>query len=75
MENETKNGGMGAIMGVIIIIALLATGGWYFFSNRVEKIKNQQAIITEVNDIITGSSTEIEDIQTDLDNLDLKALD
>jgi len=74
MENETKSGGLGAIMGAIIIIVLIVAGGWYFIGNRVEKIQEQKEA-NKVLDITTGSSTEIEDIQTDLDNLDLKVLD
>jgi hypothetical protein len=82
MDNETtntiptepKSGGVGAITGAIIIIVLIVAGGWYFIGNRVEKIQDQKEA-NEALDVTTGSSTEIEDIQTDLDNLDLKVLD
>jgi hypothetical protein len=79
MENETNNNlppeqahhGLGGIIGTLIIVALLIAGGWYFIGNRVEKIqeqKAQQPANTEIGDIVTGSSTEVSDIQTDLDN-------
>jgi uncharacterized membrane protein YqiK len=72
MENEEKSGGIGAMIGMIIIIILLVAGGWYFISNRIEKIEEQkEAIVIEVS---TGESTEIADIQTDLDNLNIDIL-
>ncbi len=74
MENEQKSGGMGAIIGAIIIIIILVAGGWYFIGNRVEKIQDQKDA-NKVLDITTGSSTEVDDIQADLDNLDMNALD
>lgn len=72
MEIEEKTGGVGAIIGMIIIIILLVAGGWYFISNRIEKI--DQAREAMVIDVSTGSSTEVADIQTDLDNLNLDVL-
>jgi hypothetical protein len=74
MENETKSGGIGPVAGAIIIIALLIIGGWYFIGNRVEKIQNQPATSTEVGGVATGSSTEVKDIQTDLNNVNLDVL-
>ena len=76
MENEVKaeSSGMGGVIGAIIIIILLVIGGWYFISNRLDKIEQQKATM-EVGDVVTGDSTEVEDIQTDLNNLDLKVLD
>jgi len=82
MENETTNitptetkpHGMGGIIGTLIIIVLLLAAGWYFIGNRVEKIQEQKAL-TEINDVKTGTSTEIADIQADLNNLNLDALD
>jgi uncharacterized protein HemX len=74
MENTEKSSGMGAITGAIIIVVILAAGAWYFIGNRVEKIEIQKQA-TKVIDVSTGSSSEIADIQTDLDNLDLNSLD
>jgi len=82
MENETinmtpaepKQHGLGGIIGTLIIIVLLLAAGWYFIGNRVEKIQEQKAL-TEIGDIKTSTSTEISDIQADLNNLNLDALD
>ncbi len=76
MENEVKaeSNGIGGVTGAIIIIILLIIGSWYFISNRLDKIEQQKATM-EVGDVVTGDSTEVEDIQTDLNNLDLKVLD
>lgn len=73
MENETKSGGMGGLMGAIIIIILLIIGGWYFISNRVEKIQTQNQA-APVGDIVTGTSTEVADIEADLKNINLDSL-
>lgn len=67
MENEVKNGGHGAIIGAIIIIVLLIVAGWYFIGNRVEKIQEAKTI-----EVKTGDSTEVTDLQADLDNLDIE---
>jgi uncharacterized protein HemX len=82
MESETTNtiptenkGGVGGIAGAIIIVAIIIIGGWYFIGNRVEKIQDQKEATTSSLQITTGTSTEIQDIQTDLDNLNLKVLD
>lgn len=73
MENEQKTNNIGGIIGAIIIIILLIAGGWYFIGNRVEKIQDQKNS-NPVVEVTTGTSTEITDIQTDLDNLDVDAL-
>ena len=73
MENTEKSSGMGAVTGAIIIIVILAAGGWYFIGNRVEKIEVQKQA-TKTMDVSSGLSTEVVDIQTDLDNLDLNSL-
>jgi Ca2+/Na+ antiporter len=83
MENETVNitpsqpksrvSGWGAIIGAIIIIIILIIGSWYFISQRIEKVE-QQKLDNLVNEVNSGTSTEIEDIQTDLNNLDLNVL-
>ncbi len=82
MESETTNtiqtenkGGFGGIAGAIIIVAIIIIGGWYFIGNRVEKVQDQKEATTSSLQITTGTSTEIDDIQTDLDNLNLKVLD
>lgn len=75
METEEKSGGMGGVMAVIIIIIILLAGGWYFIGNRVEKIQNQKQVPAVINEITTGTSTELTDIEKDLENLNLDALD
>ena len=77
MENEVKSGGVGGVIGAIIIIIILIAGGWYFIGNRVEKISDQkeQAKANQTIDVATGTSTEVADIQADLDGLDLDILD
>lgn len=77
METGEKSGGVGGIMGAIIIIVILAAGAWYFIGNRVEKIEtlkveNQKAV--EEAKVNPNTSSEIIDIQADLNNLDLKVL-
>jgi len=69
MENgvNEKSGGIGAITGAIIIIILLIAGAWYFIGNQIQKKAG-------TNEIITGSSTELNDIQEDLDNVNLNIL-
>ncbi len=73
MENTEKSSGMGAIMGAVIIIVILAVGAWYFIGNRVEKIEVQKQA-TKTMDVSSGLSTEVVDIQEDLNNLDLNSL-
>lgn len=74
MENKVneKSGGMGALTGAIIIIIVLIAGGWYFIGGRMEKIQTQKEATSNV--VTTGSSTEVTDIQKDLDNVDLNVL-
>ena len=76
MENVEKSGAWGGIMGAIIIIIIIVAGGWYFIGGKVEKIEvqKQQNQAAKVIDVSTGTSTEVTDIQKDLDNLDLNVL-
>ncbi len=74
VTNESKDG-FGGIIGAIIIIVIIVAGGWYFIGKRVEKIQDQKTATSTPIEVTTGLSTELTDIQTDLDNLDLKVLD
>ena len=83
MENEQANNvaidpkptNVGGIVGAIIIIVLIVLGGWYFITDKVEKVETQKQQQAAANiDLSTGSSTEVADIQTDLNNLNLDAL-
>lgn len=69
--SEKSSKGFGAILGAIIIIVVILVGGWYFIFNRSERIEKN----TEVLQAPIGSSTEVEDIQMELDSLNLEALD
>lgn len=83
MSEEQKNietgaeqtGGTGAIIGVVIIVLVLILGAWYIIGNRIEKINTPVTPESEVAEITTGTSTELEDIQTDLDSVNFEALD
>lgn len=73
--NQTKSD-LGPIIGAIIIIIILIAGAWYFIGNRIEKISESE-IPTDENsaiEITTGTSTELEDIQTDLENINVDIL-
>jgi hypothetical protein len=83
MENETTNilptepkKGYGGVIGAIIIIVILIAGGWYFIGNRVEKIQDQkeETVKTTPIEVTTGASTEVTDIQTDLNDLNVDVL-
>jgi len=73
MEGEQKSEGISGLMGAIIIIVIIVAGGWYFIGNRVEKIQDQKEA-NKVLDVSTGTSTEVADIEADLNNLDLNSL-
>jgi hypothetical protein len=73
MEGEQKKEGISGLMGAIIIIVIIVAGGWYFIGNRVEKIQDQKEA-GKVLDVSTGTSTEVADIEADLNNLDLNSL-
>jgi hypothetical protein len=72
METETTKS-YGGVIGAIVIIVILVAGGWYFIGNKVEEVQEQKQSAKTL-DVSTGASTEVADIQTDLDNLDLNAL-
>lgn len=73
LPREEKSSGAGAWIGTIIIIAIIIAGGWYYIGNRVEKI-NDQNKSAEINDT-TSTSTELADIEADLNNVNIEALD
>ena len=71
--SEPTSGGTGALIGVIIIIVIIIAGGWYFIGNRVEQVQEQKETAKTL-ELSTGTSTEVADIQADLNNLDVKSL-
>ncbi len=78
MENEDKKvevreseNGVGGIIGAVIIIVVILIGGWYFIFNREDRIeKTDEVITTPISD-----STEIADIEVELESLNLDVLD
>ena len=62
-ENPKTESGMGAIIGAIVIIILLIAGGWYFISNRVEKVQIQKQELLDFN-ATTSTTTEIINLGT-----------
>jgi len=80
-SSPKKDGGLGATIGIIIIIILLALGAMYYFTAGVDQIQNGQ--VTEglsadeeaalLKD--QGSSTNLADIEADLEATDLSGLD
>jgi hypothetical protein len=78
MENEENKievieseNGVGGIIGAIIIIVVILIGGWYFIVNRNERIEQTDEVI----ETPISESTEIIDIEADLESLNLDALD
>lgn len=59
MEQEKSNG-IGGIAGIIIVIAILVIGGFYFVGQRIEKQKQFEATVNSAS-----TSDEIVDLQKD----------
>ncbi len=71
VELKESESGVGGIIGAIIIIVVILIGGWYFIINRNERIdKNDELIEAPISE-----STELADIEADLEALNLDALD
>ena len=65
-----EDNGKGATIGVVIIVVLLILGGFYVFSQKQNSTDEQaQELNTQ------GSSTEINDIEADLEASNLEGLD
>jgi len=77
-DSNGKSTGTGALIGTIIIIVVLIAGGWYFVSSRMDKINQQNSAVNEATTTFSTStlstSTEIVDIQKDLDSVNLDTL-
>jgi hypothetical protein len=74
MEGETKQKIYFKAVVAVIVVEIILVLGWYLISNIMTRIEIQRQIST-LSEPKTGSSTEIADIQADLDNLDMNALD
>jgi len=78
-QNIEKEGGVGAIFGTIIVMALLIAGGFYFYSQNIEKQKkideqNKTEQILSTSDEIDAlteeaSSTNFDNLGEGIDNL------
>jgi preprotein translocase subunit YajC len=66
---EEQKNGIGALAGTIIVVIILIIGGFYFYGQRIEKQKQNQASVTE-----TSSSDEIDDIEKDINDLNFDNL-
>jgi len=79
-ESPEKSKNVGAVIGVVIIIAILVVGAFYFWGKKIDEAGNPETILSEP-DTTTESllnqsdSTEIPDIEADLNATDLDNLD
>lgn len=75
-----KEGGAGPIIGIIIIIILLGFGGVYYFTTGVDQIQHdvmEEMTPEEEAEALRaqGSSTDLSDIEADLEATDFSGLD
>lgn len=70
METEQKSNG--AVMGIIVIVALLIIGGFFTWQNSVKKLAEQEKNRVELEAIINSKNI---DIELDALNNDLNATD
>lgn len=78
-----KEGGAGPVIGIIIIIILLGLGGVYYFTTGVDQIQSEDAMMEESMSADEaaakvreqGSSTDLADIEADLQATDFSGLD
>jgi len=71
METEQKSNG--AVMGIIVIVALLIIGGFFTWQNSVKKLAEQEKNRVELEAIINSENidTELDALNDDLDATDL----
>lgn len=78
-----KEGGIGPVIGIIIIIILLGLGGVYYFTTGVNQIQNDGTIQEDSLSpeeeaaalLEQSASTDLSDIEADLEATDLSGLD
>jgi hypothetical protein len=83
--NSPKSGGIGPMIGIIIIVALLAVGGLYYWGSKLIEQPNRLTVPVAddstpidgtTNDLLNqGSSDTVESIEADLDATNLDGLD
>ncbi|MFA6227356.1 MAG: hypothetical protein WC631_02690 [Candidatus Paceibacterota bacterium] len=71
--NNTNKNGSGAIIGAIIVIVVLIAGGFYFYTQRINKQRQFEAMkntVTQSTSVTKDiDSLLIEASSTDLNNL------
>ena len=80
--NENKSG-VGSIIGIIVIIAIIVLGGLYFWGKRIEESKAVQQMTTDTPTVLPtqsetntmSSSDDLSSIETDLKNTQTTGLD
>lgn len=55
-----QKGGLGSLIGIIIILAVLALGGWYFWNMKMSKTDTK-------NPVVNGPQIKSSDLSKDLD--------
>lgn len=71
-EQEKQFSDFGAMTGVIIVIIVLLVGAFYFVGQRIEQSKKFQASINQ--EMVSTTSDEIADIESDANAIDLNSL-
>lgn len=83
-ENASQNPGMGALVGTLIVLAVLVLGGVYFFLNKqMVEPQTPPVILGDAtptlpatqNDPVPSSSDAVNAIDADIDATDLNQLD
>lgn len=76
--SDTKKGGLGPIIGIIVIIILLALGGLYYFTKGIDQIPNYET--PEADQAMMqlqeqSDSDTLADIEADAEATDLSEID
>jgi len=74
---DHKKGGLGAVIGIIVIIVLLALGGIYYFTQGVSQIPqyNAQEDAAVMQMKTQSDSNALADIEADVNATDLSEID
>jgi len=76
-----KDGGIGPILGIIIIVILIALGGLYYFTTGINNLEQQEIQDETTPDEaaatleVQGTSDDLADIEADLNASDFSNLD